>query len=139
MYYRPQMASDNNMASGLKRKRGQLEVVESSKRSRYNQNIPPFVSGMDISKAGYAPSFGHNNGHNGKTNGVETTEAATMKKLESAKVEDLGALAERAQAAKQKGKKSKMETIQNPSTWKTSDPIGGRMIEVDPIFAGDEK
>ena len=41
------------------------------------------------------------------------------------------------------GKKSKNESVENESVemakWKVSDPLGGQMLDVDPVFSPDEK
>jgi NET1-associated nuclear protein 1 (U3 small nucleolar RNA-associated protein 17) len=137
---RPQTASDNNMASALKRKRGPLEAVESSKRSRSNQDIPQSKTELDLSKVvGWEAAFGPSKRQNGGANGVNEDKAHELRDSNSSEVEDFEDLVERARAAKHERKRPKNKAIPNMSTWKTSNPIGGRMIEVDPIFTEDEK
>jgi NET1-associated nuclear protein 1 (U3 small nucleolar RNA-associated protein 17) len=139
LHERLQTASDNNMASVLKRKRGPLEAVEPSKRSRSNQDLPQSVPELDLSKVEWDAAFGPSKRQNGTVNGFNGDEAPELRDLSSPEAEDFEDLVERARIVKQEKKKSKKKAAQSTSTWKISEPIGGRMIEVDPVFTQDEK
>jgi len=136
---RPQTASDNDMASVLKRKRGPPEAIEPSKRSRSNQDTPQSAPELDPSNVGWDAAFGPTKRQNGTTNGVNGKEAPGLRDSNSPEAEDFEDLVDRARAAKQEKKRPKKKAVSSMSTWKTSDPIGGRMIEVDPLFTEDEK
>jgi NET1-associated nuclear protein 1 (U3 small nucleolar RNA-associated protein 17) len=127
------------MASALKRKRGPLEAVEPSKRPRSKQDIPQSAPELDLSKVGWDAAFGPSKRQNGTTNGVNGDQAPGLRDSNSAEAEDFGDIVERARAAKQEKKRPKRKAVPNTLTWKTSDPIGGRMIEVDSCFTEDEK
>ena len=127
------------MASALKRKRGQLEAVKPPKRSRSEQDIPQSAPELDPSNVGWDAAFGPTKRQNGTTNGVNGKEAPGLRDSNSPEAEDFEDLVDRARAAKQEKKRPKKKAVSSMSTWKTSDPIGGRMIEVDPLFTEDEK
>jgi len=132
----PQTASDNNMASVLKRKRGPLEVSEPFKRSRPGQDIPQSSPSLDLSKVGWNAAFGPSKNQKGTTDGVNGDEAPGLGDSNSSEAEEFEDVVERARTEKQKKKKPKKKAA---STWKMSDPIGGRMIGVDPVFTENEK
>ena len=127
------------MVSALKRKRGPLEAVEPSKRSRFNQNISQSAPERDLSKVGWDAAFGPSKRQNGTPNGVNGGGTPESGESNSPEPEDFEDLVERARAAKHERKRPRKKVVPNRSTWKTSDPIGGRLIEVDPIFTEDEK
>jgi NET1-associated nuclear protein 1 (U3 small nucleolar RNA-associated protein 17) len=127
------------MASALKRKRGPLEVLEPSKRSRSNQETPQSALELDLSKVGWDAAFGPIKKQNGTINGINGEEAPGSRNSISPEAEDFEDLVERTRAAKQEKKRTKKKAVPNASTWKISDPIGGRVIEVDPAFTEDEK
>ena len=131
-----QMASDNNMASVLKRKRGPLEVAEPSKRSKSNQDIPQAAPELDPTKVGWDAAFGPIKRQNGASNRANEDETPELRDSSSPEAEDFENFVEGARAAKQEKKKPRKKAV---PTWKTSDPIGGRMIEIDPVFTEDEK
>jgi NET1-associated nuclear protein 1 (U3 small nucleolar RNA-associated protein 17) len=124
------------MASVLKRKRGPLEVSEPSKRSRPSQDTTQSAPGLDLSKVGWDATFGPSKNQKGTTDGVNGDEAPGLWDSNSSEAEDFEDVVERARTAKQEKMKPKKKAV---STWKMSDPIGGRMIEVDPVFTEDEK
>ncbi len=138
-YTQTQTASDNDMASVLKRKRGLLEGIEPSKRSRSNQLIPQSSLELDLSKVGWDAAFGPSKGQNGTTNEISGDEELGLKDSASQNADDFEDLPDRACMAKQEKTKSRKKAVMTPSTWKISDPIGGRIIEVDPVFTEDEK
>jgi NET1-associated nuclear protein 1 (U3 small nucleolar RNA-associated protein 17) len=137
------MASDNIMASVLKRKRGPLEVEESSKRSRSTKDAHASASQLDLSKVGWEAAFGPIQRYDDTTNEVNGEEAPVTRVPNSPEAVDFQELLERAHAKEQKKTKKKTKwrekAFSHWSTWKTSDPIGGRMIELDPVFTEDEK
>lgn len=136
---RPQTASDNDMASVLKRKRGPLETIEPSKRSRSNQDAAQSAPELDLSKVGWDAAFAPSKNQKDTTNVVNGDEAHESKDLSSPDAEDLEGLVKRARALEPGKQKSRKKAFKKMSTWKISDSIGGRMIEVDPVFTEDEK
>jgi NET1-associated nuclear protein 1 (U3 small nucleolar RNA-associated protein 17) len=124
------------MASVLKRKRGPLEAAESSKRLRSNQDIPQSAPELDPTKVGWDAAFGPIKRQSGTTNGVNGDEAPDLRASNSPEAEEFENFGEGARAAKKERKKPGKKAV---STWKTSDPIGGRMIEIDPVFTEDER
>jgi NET1-associated nuclear protein 1 (U3 small nucleolar RNA-associated protein 17) len=144
------------MASALKRKRGALEVEESSKRSRSIKEAQGSAPELDLSKVGWDAAFGPIQKYNGTTNGLNGEEAPGIRASNSPDAEDFQDLLERAQAKErrraEKKKRRRQEGLNGStgktsdsvggrtvSTWKTSDAIGGRMAALDPVFTEDDK
>lgn len=128
------------MASVLKRKRGSLEVEESSKRSRSTKekhgSAPEL---LDPSKVEWDAAFGPIQRHNGTAHGINREEVMLgARTSNSPEAEDFQDMLERAQVEEERKKREEMAFSKVP-TWKISDPIGGRIIEVDPVFTEEEK
>lgn len=127
------------MASVLKRKGGPLGVVEPSKRSRSTKNSRGSAPELDLWKVGWRAAFGPDNWHNGTTSEVNGNGLSDSRATKSPEAEDYQDLLEQARSVQAETKKRKKKPVSDSLTWKISDPIGGRMIDVDPIFTEDEK
>lgn len=120
------------MASVLKRKRGSAQGVETLKRAKATTDVledapVPAISGGGWDAA-FAPVKQNNelatvNGHN-ESSDAEDFEQYTQK--------------EESEKKARKMSKSKASKSKGPE-WKVSAPIGGRMIDVDPLFTEGEK
>ena len=145
------------MASALKRKRGPGEVVEPPKRAKSVKEIQNPLPTYQLSQGGWEAAFNpplktkeliQTNGING--DGVHAEERpsspeavdyeAFVMEPEQKKAEE-----ERQKADEKRQKKDKRKllkkvlTATEPNLWKLSEPIGGRQINVDPVFTEDEK
>jgi NET1-associated nuclear protein 1 (U3 small nucleolar RNA-associated protein 17) len=150
---KPHKDSDNTMASALKRKRGPVEVLDTPKRSKSvkTQSGNPLLPANG--KVGWEAAFNPSqdllistNGHNGNhSHGTpESPEAVDYE----AYVQDekyKNALKQREKLSKNPVHNSSNKSTANPTPdkakdlWKLSEPIGGRMINADPVFSSDEK
>lgn len=152
-FTRPPMDSDNTMSSILKRKRAPVEVLDTPKRTKSSQNLPVGFSqkssGWD---AAFKPPPANTNGEgnhilsNGQlSNGQLASpdaEAIDFDQFveESKNSADLArnAVAEISGKKKKKEKRDKKQKSTERS-WRISTPIGGRMVDTDPVFTADEK
>lgn len=134
------------MASALKRKRGNVDVKDIPKRAKSlngSQDSP--VTSKLPSQAGWDAAF--NPPKEGKElvhmNGTNGDEAASQRLSKSPEVMDFEEFVEQGPSRSDKRGKSKSqaapEAKAKPSTWKLSEPIGGRMIPADPVFTKDER
>lgn len=115
-----------------------MEVVEPSKKvkstPKYRNPAPIF----DSFKVGWDAAFpAKKQDEFEATNGVNGASASRIS--ESPNAEDYQGLLDKHRAARNKKNREAEAPQLNVSTWKTSEPIGGRMIDVDPVFADDEK
>lgn len=136
------------MTSVLKRKRGQAEVADVPKRSK-----------STLESADSSTKFGQSNGGfdifealgkgkelaqvNGAHDELDTTEVINFEDL----FEDVPSQAVDSQV--NQGLKPKKEIWEKKipqapkpvkdQSWRISEPVGGRMIDADPIFSEDEK
>ncbi|KAE8451170.1 hypothetical protein EG329_004842 [Mollisiaceae sp. DMI_Dod_QoI] len=141
------------MASALKRKRAPVEVLDTPKRTKSAENRPGDLlqnsTGWDA--AFRPPPKGTTNGEgshalsNGQLASPEA-EAIDYDQFMDRRPQELLVVKGQNVAekpAKRKKKEKKEKSIKPPTTeaksWKISTPIGGRMIDADPVFTADEK
>ncbi|KUJ24196.1 WD40 repeat-like protein [Mollisia scopiformis] len=136
------------MASVLKRKRAPVEVPDTPKRAKSSENHPAdFLqkpSGWDA--AFRPPSKPTTNGEENHTlsNGqlaspeaeaIEYDRFITEKPVAKSK----NALVEVSEQTRKKEKRPKQKKPRDQRTWRISGPIGGRMVNADPVFTADEE
>lgn len=141
--------SDNTMASALKRKRGTVGVKDIPKRAKpFNDSQESTGASKLLNQTGWDAAFNpptkpkelvHTNGIN--ADGVDSQRNSNSP--EAADFEDFinegtSWLAERAKGKSQAKQEAKIAWL-GSSAWKLSEPIGGRMIAVDPVFTEDER
>lgn len=146
------MDSDNTMASALKRKRAPVEVLDTPKRAKSAEkqsgNLFQSSSGWDAFRP---PPTTNAEGNHARSNGQLASPEAEAIDYE----EYVGDRSQKTVAVKgqnqtenpvKKKKKEKKErrtkswtSKPDRETWKISSPIGGRMINADPVFTTDEK
>lgn len=146
------MDSDNSMASVLKRKRAPVEVLDTPKRTKSSE--PP--NGLLQNSSGWDAAFRPppkttTNGEENQSssNGqlaspeAEAIDYALYVEKQSRKVADPLAVAGSTDKKRKKEKKQKLKKAKSANTekknWRISAPIGGRMIDADPVFTADEK
>lgn len=134
------------MPSVLKRKRGSIDITDSLKRSKSVQDMPTAPL-PDFSKAGWDAAFGALGNPDGLAvvgvNGnVDTYEKdnESSDAIDFEELQSLGKLKKKNKSVTRPQENSTTE-VQPTHTadWKVSQPIGGRMIDLDPVFAEDEK
>jgi NET1-associated nuclear protein 1 (U3 small nucleolar RNA-associated protein 17) len=140
------------MASALKRKRGPVEVLDTPKRSKSvkSQSGNPLRAASD--KVGWEAAFNPPQDLLISTNGINgshshgTPESPEAVDYEAYVQDETFKLAtEREPPSKQELKEiTRRAQIYTPQKkakelWKVSEPIGGRMINADPVFTTDEK
>jgi post-segregation antitoxin (ccd killing protein) len=134
------------MASALKRKRGTVEVLDRSKRSKSTKTNSDGQLPIIGDKVGWEAAFAapaimqelvQTNGINGHgINSPEDSEDAVD--FESfLEEEEKEKQAERDGAAEKALRKALRK--KEAQAWKISEPIAGRMINNDPVFTADEK
>ncbi len=138
------------MASALKRKRGPVEVMDTPKRSKSvkNQSGNPVRPATD--KTGWEAAFNPPQELVAPTNGVngshlhETPESPEAVDYE-AYVQDekyKDNMQQKEKSSKPRNNSKSTSSISNQKAkelWKLSEPIGGRMVNADPVFTADEK
>lgn len=131
--YQLRATSDNKMASVLKRKRGSAQGVETLKRAKATVDVledgPTVISGGGWDAA-FAPVK--------QNNELATINGSGAHDADSSDAEDFEQYTKTEEEAEKKAKKSKAPKSKG-SEWKVSAPIGGRMIDVDPLFTEGEK
>lgn len=138
------------MASILKRKRGQTEVADIPKRSKSTSESADPTTKFGQSNGGFdifdvlvkGKELAQVNGAHDKDES-ESTEVINFEDL----FEDVPLQSEDAQA--KRGLKPKKEIWERKipqapkpvkdQSWRISEPVGGRMIDADPVFTKDEK
>ena len=141
------------MASALKRKRGPVEVLDTPKRSKSVKTQSGNPLRLTSDNAGWEAAFNptqdlliSTNGNNGNhSHGTpESPEAVDYEAyVQDEKYKD--ALKQREKPSKNavhgNSKKPAANSGQTKASdsWKLSEPIGGRMINADPVFSTDEK
>lgn len=141
------------MASALKRKRAPVEVLDTPRRSKSVKSQPGHPLRTAGDKAGWEAAFNPPQELLKPTNGVNGSHSHTTPEspeavdyeayVQNEKYKD--ALQQREKSSKsvrQVNKKNKSlhsEQQKARGLWKLSDPIGGRMINADPVFSSDEK
>lgn len=141
------------MASALKRKRGPVEVLDAPKRSKSvkNQSVKPSRQVSD--KVGWETAFNPPQDLVTPTNGVNGSHSRTTPDSPVAVDYEDYVQAELYKAAIQERERPSNNVRQEikkkasvysakkkaKESWKLSEPIGGRMINADPVFTTDEK
>ena len=141
------------MASALKRKRGLVEVLDTPKRSKSvkNQSGNPLRPLSD--KAGWEAAFNPPQELVAPTNGVNGNHSHGTPESPEAVDYEVYVQDEKYKDAIQQREKLSQNVLYDNSNktsvysepkkandlWKLSDPIGGRMINADPVFTADEK
>ena len=147
---KPHKTSDNTMASALKRKRGPGEVLETPKRAKSVKEIENTLPIPQLSQGGWDVAFNPppKTKELIQTNGINGDGTHTEERSDSPEAVDYEVFVEepefRLEEKKQKNKKEKkllkkVLSATEPDLWKLSEPIGGRQINVDPVFTDDEK
>ncbi|ELR06167.1 hypothetical protein VC83_01301 [Pseudogymnoascus destructans] len=124
------------MASVLKRKRGSAQGVETLKRAKATTDVLEDAPTSVISGGGWDAAFAPIN-ELATVNGS----GAHDDKVDSSGAEDFEQYAQKEDEYEKKARKaskSKASKLKD-SDWKVSAPIGGRMIDVDPLFTEGEK
>jgi NET1-associated nuclear protein 1 (U3 small nucleolar RNA-associated protein 17) len=141
------------MASALKRKRGPVEVVDTPKRSKSMKNQSGNPSRLASDKAGWEAAFNPPQELVKPTNGINGSHSHATPESPEAVDYEAYVQDEQYKVAIQQREKSSKSVLQVNSTnkslrteqqkandlWKLSDPIGGRMLNADPVFSSDEK
>ena len=128
--YQLRATSDNEMASVLKRKRGSAQGVETLKRAKATTDVLEDAP-TSVWDAAFAPV---------KQNNELATVNGDDDKLESSDAEDFEQFTQKEETEKKARKLSKSKAFKSKiSDWRVSAPIGGRMIDVDPLFTEGEK
>jgi NET1-associated nuclear protein 1 (U3 small nucleolar RNA-associated protein 17) len=140
------------MASALKRKRGLEEVVETQKRAKPGKEIENLLPTSQISQSGWEAAFNPppktkelitTNGVNGDGTHPDkrssSPEAVEYEKFVGLSESELQEQTEERQGKEKRKLLKKVLATNDSSVWKLSEPIGGRQINVDPVFTTDEK
>jgi NET1-associated nuclear protein 1 (U3 small nucleolar RNA-associated protein 17) len=124
------------MASVLKRKRGSLEVFEAPKRAKSTQRAQNPTPVSYLSNVGSTSAPLERQDGLTTVNGISDYNGTVKRISESPEGEDYEEFIKR-------GLQSETQKISNGTAqnleWHLSAPIGGRMIDVDPVFTEDEK
>lgn len=131
------------MASVLKRKRGSTQGIDGLKRAKATADILEVAVESIQTNGGWDAAFAPLKKKNNElvtVNGFSTNKG----KLESSDAEDYDQFAQQKDVSGtpkkvKKRSKSKASKASKGPEWKISAPIGGRMIDVDPVFTDDEK
>ncbi|RDW87795.1 hypothetical protein BP5796_03489 [Coleophoma crateriformis] len=123
------------MASILKRKGGPFEAVDSPKRVKSANPLKPAAKLPFSTEAGWDAAFKVPREQDLAVVdrvGEDKSEAGKEGSPEAEDFEDF--------ARKQEAEKAaKIERSTSSTPWKISEPIAGRLIDVDPVFSADEK
>lgn len=127
------------MASVLKRKRFPVEATDSLKRSKSREASPNSRPLLNRPLGAAVPA--HRNGidilQNNNNNGETGLQRASITQADTV---ELGRHTDRGQeSVEDQSLRRLAQAEEEASSWKLSDPIGGRMINVDPLFSIDEK
>jgi len=134
------------MASALKRKRGPVEVLDTPKRSKsVKSETPNPLQKLGSEKVGWEAAFGtldskkelvQTNGKIGDISDSEGEHSDSSEALDYDALQEKDSLANGLDAST---RKRALKGQEHSKTWKLSESIGGRMINVDPAFTADEK
>ncbi|KAH8648010.1 WD repeat-containing protein-like protein [Tricladium varicosporioides] len=130
------------MASALKRKRGAVEVSETPKRAKSiktSTNDP--LQKLSSINAGWEAAFNPptKTKELAKTNGTNAHKSESKIRSPSSEALDFEDMSEQDQWTQQQAYiRSNLQTPKS-KIWALSESIGGRMINVDPVFSMDEK
>jgi len=130
------------MASVLKRKRRSTQGIDGLKRAKATAEILEAAAESIQTNGGWDAAFAPLK----KKNELVTVNGFSIgkEKLESSDAEDYEQFAQQKDVSDtpkkaRKRSKSKASKASKGPEWKVSTPIGGRMIDVDPVFTDDEK
>jgi NET1-associated nuclear protein 1 (U3 small nucleolar RNA-associated protein 17) len=136
------------MASALKRKRGDVDVIDATKRAKSLNNSQDFLPTSKLTgKVGWDAAFNPppNTKELVQTNGINGDDAESQRDLDSSDAEDFEDFVEEGRKGLAEEERQKSQVRQEarirrfPYAWKLSESIGGRMIDVDPVFTQDER
>lgn len=140
---RPTTILDNTMATLLKRKRESAEAMETPKRTKSVNLVSETNSSVLNAKSGWAAAFPIPSKEQELVaiNGADSSEVLDFEVINDESFQAMEAERwKRAQEQEnaQKALKRAMKRREQHA-WKMSEPIGGRMINVDPAFTPGEK
>jgi NET1-associated nuclear protein 1 (U3 small nucleolar RNA-associated protein 17) len=136
------------MASALKRKRGDVDVIDTTKRAKPLNNSQDFLPTSKLTgKVGWDVAFNPppKTKELVQTNGIDGHDAESQSDLDSSDAEDFEDFVEEGRKGLAEEERQKSQVRQEarikrfPYTWKLSESIGGRMIDVGPVFTQDER
>jgi len=145
-----EIISVNTMASSLKRKRGPVEVLDIPKRAK-SLKIEQRVSFPISGRVAWEEAFNGLRKTNEpvQTNGINEDAVNSQRELDSPEAVDFDAYVEENLQQKEADLRKKEERglkkavkkdeKNDVDIWRLSEPIGGRMINADPVFTADEK
>ena len=133
------------MASPLKRKRGTVDVNDTSKREKpSNKSKNSALTSKTLEQVGWDTAFNpparteeliHMNGINGDKLEIQRDSISP----EVVDFEDFIKEGRKRLSRKEKQAKQEAKIGKSPDIWKLSESIGGRMIDADPVFTQDER
>lgn len=131
----PQPTTPNIMSSKLKRKTGPGENAGVPKRTKSTKEVkveaPKFdAPNFEATANSWDAAFG-------RASGMDDTEKelATVTDADELEGQDFLDYIEQQRQAKA----LQLEGSAKAQQWRLSDPVGGRMVDIDPIFTKDEK
>jgi len=141
------------MASALKRKRGLVEVADTPKRAKSIKESHNSLPTPQLSQSGWDAAFNpptktkelvKTNGVNGDAHReTESPDAVDFEEFveQSTQLEEEEQRRRKELKSQQRREKKLLKSVtqKTPDVWKLSEPIGGRMINVDPVFSADER
>jgi hypothetical protein len=137
------------MASALKRKRGTVDVKDIPKRAKpFNDSQDSTAASKLLNQTGWDAAFNPSTKTKElvHTNGINGDGAESQRDSNSPEVADFEEFVEEGTSWLAGEDRRKFQARQEariarlgPSSWKLSEPIGGRMIAVDPVFTEDER
>jgi hypothetical protein len=129
-------ASDNKMtsASALKRKRGQTEVLDAPQKTQSVKEISISATLPDFSQTGWDAAFGAAKTTEDRVAIINGDDSDSRSPASSPEPVEYEEYVERARE-----RRVAMEAMVKESDWKVSEPVGGRMVALDPIFTEEEK
>lgn len=138
------------MASALKRKRGPVEILETPKRAKSVKSSQESLPTPKLSQeTGWEAAFKTSTKPKElvQTNGINGDVINGQREINSVEAIDFEDFVENERKQKDEQTRLKKEekalkravTRKPEEVWKVSESIGGRMIDVDPVFTQDEK
>lgn len=138
------------MASALKRKRGLVEILETPKRAKSVKSSQESLPTPKLSQeTGWEAAFKTSTKPKElvQTNGINGDVINGQREINSVEAIDFEDFVENERKQKDEQTRLKKEekalkravTRKPEEVWKVSESIGGRMIDVDPVFTRDEK
>lgn len=121
-------------ASALKRKRGQTEVLDAPKRTKSLKEDSTTTQLPEFAQTGWDTAFGAITTSQDKVTIVNGDESTARSPASSPEPVDYEQYVKRANE-----RRLAMEAMVKESDWKVSEPIGGRMSALDPVFTEEER